>query len=166
MSNDYGGPVIHDIVECNLDLPLRGLIQGRCSLVKDQDLRASDDGSGDGDPLFLATRELAALDPALDVKPVVQLEGLLLGASPVYIPLDSGEYSYLLFLLLKLLQDICSLSEFLAFHFLSKNGPILSELRVKGCSRIIKSVLYGCGLNELKSVCDFGGLIDLLVARF
>ena len=166
MSNHNGGPVIHDVVQGYLDLPLGGLIQGRCCLIKDQDLRASNDGSGDGDPLFLAPRELAALDPALDVKSVVQLEGLLLGASPVDIALDSGEDSLLFFLFLKLLQDICRLSELLAFHFLSKNGPILSELRVKGCSRIIKSVLYGCGLDELKSIRDFGGLIDLLVARF
>lgn len=71
MSNDYGGPVIHDVVEGNLNLPLRGLIQGRCSLIKDQDLRASDDGSSNGDPLFLTPRELAALYPTLDIKPVV-----------------------------------------------------------------------------------------------
>ena len=165
MSNDYGGPVIHDVVEGYLDLPLRGLIQGRCSLIKDQDLRASNDGSGDRDPLFLAPGELAALDPALDVKPMVELEGLLLGASPVDISLDSSEHALLLFFVLKLLQDICRLSEFLAFHFIPKKGTILTELRVKGCSRIIKSVLNGSRLNELKSICDFCGLIDLLVAR-
>ena len=165
MSNHNGGPVIHDVVEGYLNLSLRGLIQCRCSLIKDQDLRAPNDGSGYSDPLFLTPRELAALDPALDVKPMVELEGLFLGASPVDIALDSSEHALLLFFVLKLLQDICRLSKFLAFHFIPKKGAILTELRVKGCSRIIKSVLYGGRLNELKTICNFRGLIDLLVAR-
>jgi hypothetical protein len=95
MGNDDGGPIFHDIIKCHLHLPLRFFIQGRCGLIKNQDLWALDDSSSDGDPLFLPTRELAALNTTLYPIPRVQLDIHLFGASMINVTFYSHKPSFL-----------------------------------------------------------------------
>jgi hypothetical protein len=95
MGNNDGGPVFHDIIKRHLYLPLRFFIQGRCGLIKNQDLWALDDSSSDGDPLFLPTRELAALNTTLYPIPRVQLDIPLFGASMINITFYSHKPSLL-----------------------------------------------------------------------
>ena len=95
MGNYDGGPVFHDIIKRHLHLPLRFFIQGRCSLIKNQDLWTFNDGSSDGNPLFLPTRELAALDTTLYPIPRVQLDIPLFGASMVNVTFNSHKPSLL-----------------------------------------------------------------------
>jgi len=55
VSNDDGGPVLHDVLQSLLHLLLRVLIEGTGGFVQDEDLGLPDDGSGNGNPLLLAS---------------------------------------------------------------------------------------------------------------
>jgi hypothetical protein len=130
MSNDDGGPVFHDIIKRHLHLPLRFFIQGRCSLIKNQDLWTFYDGSSDGDPLFLPTRELAALNTALYPIPRVQLDILLFGASMINVTFDSHKPSLLRLFLAHFFQDCKSLVVFLLPKSLGQSISVSEHLLV------------------------------------
>ena len=50
------------------------LVESRSGFIEDQDPWVLDEGSGDGDSLFLTTRKLTSLEPAVLVESFMQLE--------------------------------------------------------------------------------------------
>lgn len=58
MCNDDGGPTTGNALYSALDGGLRLRVKSTCWLVEEENAGVSDDGTGEGDPLLLATREL------------------------------------------------------------------------------------------------------------
>jgi len=50
------------------------LVQGRGCLIEDQNRRILDEGTSNGDSLFLTSRELLALDSAFLIEALVELK--------------------------------------------------------------------------------------------
>ena len=131
MSNDDGSPVLHDIIKRHLHLPLRLLIQGRSSLIENQDLWAFNNGSSNGDPLLLPTRELAALDAALYPIPRVQLHIPLFGSSLIYVAFYSHKSSPLRLFLAHVFQHCKSLVVFFLPECLCQRISVPEHLLVQ-----------------------------------
>lgn len=68
MRDDNHGSADLDLLEGILDLLLGVFIQGRGCLVEQQDLGLSDEGSGNGNSLFLSAGEFATFEAALSVE--------------------------------------------------------------------------------------------------
>ena len=121
----------------------------------------SDNGSGNGDPLLLATRELAALDPAMNVESLMQGNVFLFLGSPVDVSFLCHKLAFFFFFFLKLHKVILDLLHFFRAIFVLKIRLIPLELFEKSISGLIKRVFYFSRLNELCSVCYLGRPSDL-----
>lgn len=100
VGDDDGGPVLHDVVQRHLHLPLRGLVQRRGRLVQDQQLRLPHDRPRNCDSLLLPTRQLAPLQATLDFKAAWESNVKLFRSSSINISLDSFEFTLLFFVFL------------------------------------------------------------------
>jgi hypothetical protein len=105
MRNDYGCAILHDVLQSDLNFPLRGFIQCRGRLIEDKELRFADYSSGNRDSLLLPPRQLATLDAALNAVSIMQLDILLLSASAVYVTFDSHKTALFLFFFSHVLQN-------------------------------------------------------------
>ena len=123
----------------------------------------SDNGSCDGNPLFLATRELAALDPTMDVESLMKGYIFLFLGSPVDISFLCYKLAFVFFFFLKFHKVILDLLHFFRAIFVLKIGLIPLKLFEKSISGLIKRVFYFSRLNELCSVCYLGRPSDLRV---
>ena len=67
VSNHDGGPTLPGFVQSLLNHLLTLRVQGRGSLVEEEDLGVSDERSSDGYPLFLSSTQLCAFCPNISV---------------------------------------------------------------------------------------------------
>ena len=81
VGHDDGGPTLAHLHQRPLYVPLRLRIQGRRSLVQEDDGGGLEDGAGNGHPLLL---------PAAQLQPPLANHSLVLEREPDYLPVDVG----------------------------------------------------------------------------
>lgn len=104
VGDDNGGPVLHDVVQGHLHLPLRRLVQRRGGFVQNQQPRLPYDGSRNGDPLLLPSRKFAPLQPTLNLKSTLNCNIFLFRTPDIHITFHNLELAFFFFLLLDLFQ--------------------------------------------------------------
>ena len=166
MGDHNGSSALHHLVESVLHLLLAVLIESASGLIEKKDARLADNGSGDGDSLLLASRELAALVAGHDAETFVELLPALLGVRPGVDEIsDRLELTFILLLLDSLLKNINERLVLLLASILKntslKVGAIdsLEERRwvvIEGGAELL-------GLNEFERVSNGSRVVDLLV---
>lgn len=73
VGNNEGSATSHDVVKGFLDLLLTVFIESASCLIKEQDVRLTNDCSGNCNTLFLTSRKLRASDSSKDIIPLMEL---------------------------------------------------------------------------------------------
>lgn len=166
MSDDNRGAVLHDIIECHLNLLLALLIECRGGLIEDENLGFPQDGTGNGDSLFLASRELAASQSAFRFETGGQLYVMLVRAASVDVSFDSLEHTSLLLVLGNLHHSFVLHPIKLWPDFINDTLLVLLKFFKQACCGCVwgdAPFKQGLRVDEFEGICDLRGLLDFRV---
>lgn len=162
VSDDDNRSILHWIFDGNLNSLLVRLVQGWCGFVQKKDARLSDEGSGNGNSLFLTTWKFSSLETALCLKAFSHILIFFTLLSVINVSFNCHEVSFLLFLLNKFLHNFELFNVFCLANELN-NCLLLLFHGLEQFNRLFFDSLERIGFDELGTVCDLCSFQDLSV---